>query len=377
MSLFSEHQTLDNMLGSLLIGCIFASVLYGFTSLQSYSYWQWFFKRDSLVHKIAVPGLWMLDTFHLILLAHGVYYYCIHGFADPKKLVVVVWSMKLQIVINVIIILLVQGLYTYRVWLLGAYHNPIIAYVVMATVAGAFGIGMVLAQQVYTLTNIADHTGIGWAIIASLATATFVDFVISFAMVYYLRKSRGLQNRVNSRIAMMMQFVLGSGMLTSATSMGALISYVAAPDTLIFMGIESFLTKLYINSFIAMLNARERVKEDEPARLSVHIPSLNSSAERRRFNGLHSGHRLNVDVDVDVDVDVKDGGRVGGLSSSDSSLSTTPQKSISWKVSSPDESPSTSPTPGVVASPNKEMTSTVKSDNPYPMVILPILPLPR
>ncbi|KAJ8508826.1 hypothetical protein ONZ45_g8936 [Pleurotus djamor] len=363
MSLFTANQTLDNTLGSLFIGSIFAAILYGFTCLQTHSYFNWFFKRDSLIHRIAVPGLWILDTFHLILLAHTVYYYCIQGFANPLKIVVVVWSLKLQIVINIVIILIVHGLYTYRVWLLGAYHNPVIAYLVMATVAGAFCIGMVLVYHLYTLTNIADHTSIGWAIIACFATATFVDFVIAFAMVYYLRRSRGLQTQVNSRIAMMMQFVLRSGLLTSATSMGALIAYVASPDTLIFLGIESFLTKVYINSFIAMLNSRERIREEEPPRL--YVGSLSGSGERRRFNSPYPGQRLNVGIDVDVDIEIKGGDRDGSLSSSSTLSAGTPQKNVSWKIPSPSEYSPSYPTPGVIASPIQKVPPTFQSDQPY------------
>lgn len=68
---YGEGQTLDNMLGSLFIGSVLAAVyvelvffrsgstdptrrLYGVTSLQSYWYYHWFYKRDATVHRIAV-----------------------------------------------------------------------------------------------------------------------------------------------------------------------------------------------------------------------------------------------------------------------------------------------------------------------------------
>ncbi|KAL4269447.1 DUF6534 domain-containing protein [Pleurotus pulmonarius] len=270
--LFTPGQTLDNTLGSLYVGSLCAAVLYGITSIQTYSYFSWFYNRDSLVHRVAVGLLWSLDTIHFVLVVHGVYYYCVESFENPLKLLMLVWSMKLQIVINVIIILLVQGLYAYRVWLLGGYHNRVLAYIVVFITAGGFAVGMALAHGVYTLTFVADHEKIGWAIIASLATATFVDFFIAGAMVYYLRRSRGLQQHVNSKISTLMQMSLTSGILTSACSTAALITYVALPKTLIFMGVESFLTKLYINSFLAMLNARER-HQDLPYQADSHSHS--------------------------------------------------------------------------------------------------------
>ncbi|KAF7425928.1 hypothetical protein PC9H_008290 [Pleurotus ostreatus] len=271
--LFTPGQTLDNTLGSLYVGSLLAAVLYGITSIQTYSYFSWFYNRDSFVHRVAVGLLWSLDTIHFVLVVHGVYYYCVESFENPLKLLTLVWSMKLQIVINVIIILLVQGLYAYRVWLLGGYHNRILAYIVIFITAGGFAVGMALAHAVYTLTFVADHEKIGWAIISSLATATFVDFFIAGAMVYYLRRSRGLQQHVNSKISTLMQMSLTSGILTSACSTAALITYVALPKTLIFMGVESFLTKLYINSFLAMLNARERHHDLPPYQTDSHSHS--------------------------------------------------------------------------------------------------------
>ncbi|KAJ8693324.1 hypothetical protein PTI98_008329 [Pleurotus ostreatus] len=216
--LFTPGQTLDNTLGSLYVGSLLAAVLYGITSIQTYSYFSWFYNRDSFVHRVAVGLLWSLDTIHFVLVVHGVYYYCVESFENPLKLLTLVWSMKLQIVINVIIILLVQGLYAYRVWLLGGYHNRILAYIVIFITAGGFAVGMALAHAVYTLTFVADHEKIGWAIISSLATATFVDFFIAGAMVYYLRRSRGLQQHVNSKISTLMQMSLTSGILTRFAS---------------------------------------------------------------------------------------------------------------------------------------------------------------
>ncbi|KAF7430980.1 hypothetical protein PC9H_006695 [Pleurotus ostreatus] len=277
MSNFDLNQTLNNTIGALYIGTVIAAVLYGFTTLQTYWYYHWYARRDTRVHQFAVAGLWTLDTLHLILICHGAYHYMVTGFGNFIGLLGLVWSLKLQVTINVLIIFLVHSLYTYRVWLLGGYHkNGLMAYIVCAVLMAGFAIGVVLAYEVYSVGTFADHEKMGWVIIASLATSTAIDFVIAGAMCYYLKKSKSPQSHLNSKISTLMQFVLGSGFLTSATSMAALIAYVVMPDTLIFIGIESFLTKLYINSFFAMLNARNnRISPDhEEHSLSIRISSL-------------------------------------------------------------------------------------------------------
>ncbi|KAL0952285.1 hypothetical protein HGRIS_006575 [Hohenbuehelia grisea] len=268
----SLNQTLNNSIGALYVGTIVAAVLYGFTSLQTYWYYHWYARRDTKVHKISVGFLWALDTVHLILICHGVYHYMVTGFGNFFGLLGVVWSLKLQVTINVLIIFIVHCLYTYRVWLLGGYHNGFLAYFVMAVLCAGLAMGIVLAYEVYKVDSFPQHEQMSWSIIAAVATATIIDFVIAAAMCYYLRKSKGPQPHLNNRLSNLMQFVLGSGFLTSATSTSVLISYIALPDTLVFLAIESFLTKLYINSFLAMLNAREsRTGREHEHELSIHI----------------------------------------------------------------------------------------------------------
>ena len=62
-------------------------------SIQTYSYFSWFYNRDSLVHRVAVGLLWSLDTIHFVLVVHGVYYYCVESFENPLKLLMLVWCV--------------------------------------------------------------------------------------------------------------------------------------------------------------------------------------------------------------------------------------------------------------------------------------------
>lgn len=63
-----------------------------------------------------------------------------------------------------------------------------------------------------------------WSIISSLATSTTIDFAIAAAMCFYLRKSKGDEQRLNTRISRVMQYTLNSGLLTSACSLSALFT---------------------------------------------------------------------------------------------------------------------------------------------------------
>ncbi|KAG6918476.1 hypothetical protein DXG01_014103 [Tephrocybe rancida] len=102
-----------------------------------------------------------------------------------------------------------------------------------------------------------------WVIYTSFAWPAVIDLVIAIAMCYYLFRSKSGFSGTNSKIIMIIRMILISGFLTSACSLTALICYATMPNTLVFLGIEFLLTKLYINSFLAMLNARQTVQDKD------------------------------------------------------------------------------------------------------------------
>ncbi|KAG5734598.1 hypothetical protein E4T56_gene8611, partial [Termitomyces sp. T112] len=254
------QPTLDNTVGAFFLGTVGSAFLYGFTTLQMYMYYhRWL--RDSFIHKYSVGALWLLDSAHLALVIHAVYIYIAKHFGDLQNLETIIWSMKAQITINVVVVLLVQTLYTYRVWILGGYHHGILGYVVTVLLLAGFVVGTILAYKVCTAHLYSELEEIPWSINTSLATSTATDFLIAGAMCYYLRKSRSSHSEhMNSRISRLMQYTVSTGLFTSACSLSAMFCYILLPGNFIYLALQFFLTKVYVGSFFAMLNARQRTE---------------------------------------------------------------------------------------------------------------------
>ncbi|KAJ3849383.1 hypothetical protein EV368DRAFT_67486 [Lentinula lateritia] len=220
-----QGQTIDNTLGAVFIGIVGATFLFGITTLQVYMYYH-HYQRDSFLHKLAVSVLWTLDTVHLVLIVHATYHYAVKGFGDASNMAFIVWSVKLQVTINVPSIavfplccklIYLSSLYAYRVWILGGYHHGVLGYVVAGVVIGGFGIGAAVAYKMifsYTIQMFEELHAISWTIYLSLATSTAIDFTIASTMCYYLHKSRGSESQLNSRISTVMQYSLSSGLFT-------------------------------------------------------------------------------------------------------------------------------------------------------------------
>ncbi|KAJ7642077.1 hypothetical protein FB45DRAFT_1000486 [Roridomyces roridus] len=221
------------------------------------------YPNDGLFYKSSVGLLWIFDALHAALIVYGAWFYGVSNFGNLAKLQTVDWSMKLTLTVQVAIILIVQGMYTYRLWLLSGFHHSILRYLVTAVVLGGFAIGVVLAYETWTVDSFSGLPDIAWAVEASLGTSSIIDVLISLAMCYYLRKSKtsasGKTSPVlNSRISQMIQFTMSCGIVTALCSLACLFSFIAMPDNLIFFALTFIPTRLYATSYVAMMNARRR-----------------------------------------------------------------------------------------------------------------------
>jgi len=256
------EPTLNNTIGALLLGLVCASLFSGITTVQAYWYYHRHF-QDSLPQKCSVAVLWVIDVFHLALTVHVVYHYVVTGYGDTLGLANVVWSVQLQTIVGVVVVFMVQSLYARRVWILGGHHKGILGYIVAAVVISGAAMGITFAYKMYTVKQFSELRGVGWAVSAAISTATAIDIVIAGSMCHYLLKSKGSQTRLNSTISTIMQYILCSGCFISACSLATILSYIFMPHTFIFVGVSFLLTKVYIGSYLAMLNARPRVRDPQ------------------------------------------------------------------------------------------------------------------
>lgn len=232
------------------------------------------YPRDWIVYKVSVAVLWVLDAINLALTIHAMYYYLVINFGGVEALIHVVWSFKLQTVMNVPIIIMVQGLYALKLWRLN-YRGDWIPRLVPLGVIADTVIGSVLAVRTCQLKYFTELPSMAWITYASFGSAVVVDALLAVTIIYYLRRSRGEFESTNNRIEKLVFWTLSTGVITSICSLAALITYTLFPDKLYFLAIEFLLTKLYINSLLAMLNARRSIREGTD--ISINFTRSNNS----------------------------------------------------------------------------------------------------
>ncbi|KAK0442667.1 hypothetical protein EV421DRAFT_1808283 [Armillaria borealis] len=95
-------------------------------------------------------------------------------------------------------------------------------------------------------------------------------------MCYYLHRGRSMAgvSSTTKIIVELMRFAVMSGLTTSACSLFTLVAYIAWPNSLIFLAVDFILPKLYINSLLAMLNARSAERWVEAKEYSTDNSTL-------------------------------------------------------------------------------------------------------
>ncbi|KAG1840183.1 hypothetical protein DFJ58DRAFT_811023 [Suillus subalutaceus] len=235
---------LGNTFGALFIGVILAAVLFGLTNVQAFIYLQAHTSAGITFFKLvrfSPKTFRIFDALHLALTIHCVYYYLVTNYANFGVLAEIVWSLKIFIIPTVHLKGRSRAL-------------PAIALTIVVVLSSGESVACKLSR--YRVNLFKDLVGIEWSTYLSLGAATFVDFVIASSLCYLLATSRTGFSRTDSFITKLVGYTISTGCLTSICSMSIIITCAVMPTTFIFIGLQFLVTKLYVNSFIAFLNAR-------------------------------------------------------------------------------------------------------------------------
>ncbi|KAJ8456273.1 hypothetical protein ONZ51_g12221 [Trametes cubensis] len=250
-----------------------------------------------------------LDALHLALSAHFVYHYLISNNANPDALSHIVWSFKLRIVVDSLVVSSVHTLYTSRLWTLLAIDDhvepfgkearrwsrqkvpahasatrwimrrvmpwfvSVLVIIGYAIVVGAYRGGLsckvrvtlicsatrsfaVMCYETIRLDSFDDLAHSPCATYVPLASSIIIDGVIAGTLCYFLARCRPKSAAMNGPIRTLMVYTVNTGVITSVCSLITMAMMAAFPKTFVPVAIEFLVIKLYINSYMAMLNAR-------------------------------------------------------------------------------------------------------------------------
>ncbi|TCD62139.1 hypothetical protein EIP91_007291 [Steccherinum ochraceum] len=188
----------------------------------------------------------------LALIMHSAYLFSVTDFGHPQALAVIPWSAGSSVMIGMVITACVQLFYIRRIWILSNHNWILVAFVI--------------------------------AVCVGLSMSAAVDIIIASILIYYLYKARTGFKSTDRLIHALMAYTVNSGFITMICSTLSVISFFVLPQSLVFAGLVQMSSKLYANSFLGTLNARQRLRKRSNAP-STQRPTGDSSTANSGSKG--------------------------------------------------------------------------------------------
>ncbi|OCH90895.1 hypothetical protein OBBRIDRAFT_729811 [Obba rivulosa] len=230
---------LDSTFGAALVGLVVGAILYGITLLQTYEY----FRRYPHDSKFVKSLVRHLDTEYLVT-----------NFANFDNLDEVTWSMALQTDCNGLIGLIVECLYLVS-------QNWLITSIIVILSCIHF-----CTRTLAPALCRSSHSGSFSPPPLRLCSpgcrcASAADVLIAGAMCWSLYTKRTGIARINT------------GLLTSILALTVIITFSIMPVNFVWLSFFWIMGKCYVNSFLALLNSRENLRE-KASRVAVGMSRL-------------------------------------------------------------------------------------------------------
>ncbi|KAF9524802.1 hypothetical protein CPB83DRAFT_819659 [Crepidotus variabilis] len=254
---------LDNNLGATFLGTVISAILYGVTSVQTFIYFQ-HNERDTKLLKLTILLLWILDTTHLAVVVRGMYWYMVTNFGKIIMLAFPHWSLVASVYFTNFSDILVRIVYARRVAILcGAERKRLgmlLAIIIVSLALVVFICGVAFGSYAIELVTFARLNSVSVFLYVSFAAAVAADFIVAISLCLLLFNNRTGIKRTDSMIKILIAFTINTGFLNSCCAIGCFVTYAIWPNDFIFMGFYFPLSKLYLNSLLASLNARPSLR---------------------------------------------------------------------------------------------------------------------
>ncbi|KAI0641623.1 hypothetical protein C8Q79DRAFT_281903 [Trametes meyenii] len=322
---------LDDTLGAAFLGHFIVTLLYGITSLQAFMYYRRN-QRDPTLLKSSVFVLWILDSIHAGLITGAMYWYCITNFTNLLAVQRPIWPIPTMIIVSNLSNSIVRGIFGYRLWKLSK-HSFILPGVIAVFSVFIVVDALYFAIKLYHKKLYSDINQFSWSLYLGLSVEATVDLIVAIAQCLLLRSFETGIRRTDSVIRVLITYSINTGLLTSLCAIGALVAYAVEPTKFVYFAFYFVLSKLYVNSLLATLNARgsllgggrrSRARRAVQSKIAFQTPTLStdpsssydpdpSSAEEGNgieFTTVISGHAVSADEIVDS---IKDDKHLGSF----------------------------------------------------------------
>ncbi|KAI6154487.1 hypothetical protein EDD17DRAFT_1072487 [Pisolithus thermaeus] len=258
-------------------------MIYGITTLQTYAYYM-HYTEDALILKLVVAAVWVLDTVHVSLMMHALYYYQVINYGVPTSFEYIIWTLPGSDLMNVFIVFAVQCFFAHQIYCLCRPRvkwwvtAPIMLFVLAQL---GFGAEADIIEMIYHDASIVPRI-MYYGVTPAVATITLAEVMItvSLCVLLYGRGSNSAIARTRRLLNTLIVYAINRCLLTSVVVIVDLITAVDISVDTWSMGLSFIVGKLYANSLMASLNSRDTIHFQKLSKLPGGVESSDDGTRR-------------------------------------------------------------------------------------------------
>ncbi|KAI0667854.1 hypothetical protein C8Q78DRAFT_1081736 [Trametes maxima] len=239
---------LDGTYGAILLGTFFNVILCGVEFHQVYQYARGHFDDTNLM-RCFVAFLAIVDGLGTALAIHMCYWFLVTNYFTPK-LITVVWSMKIQGIVDTVVVFACQCFFVRRVYLIGRRFRFLVWFI-MVLILGEVALASVSYIEIFLIPNILEYRKYALCDPAAYALAAAADVMLTSLLIFELHRSRTGFKRTDSTIDVLIAYAITTGLITALFNVYCVVIALVEPDNWVYIASDMFTTKLYVTSTLA------------------------------------------------------------------------------------------------------------------------------
>ncbi|KAG2360693.1 hypothetical protein BDR07DRAFT_1411828 [Suillus spraguei] len=274
-------NSIELMWGPGFIGFVIATAFYG-VAFGQYVFYVRSFPQDPKTLKLFIMTVFCVGTVHeyaLIGMFWSILISCRRS-TSLECMTKLPWQMVLGVFTACWIVFAVQCFYAHRVWIITEY-NRLITGIICAFAIAAFVFGTITGCLIFYTRNPVDLFGKKWCQISAVAGA-LCDILITGTVWWFLRPARtgNVRSKPNYHyLNKLTQIFVHMGLFTCIVAIAMVVLYQIQDGGLgqFYSALPgSLIAKTYLNSMMAVLNARKSIREQrlEVGRSPMELPTI-------------------------------------------------------------------------------------------------------
>ncbi|KAH8989269.1 hypothetical protein EDB92DRAFT_2115358 [Lactarius akahatsu] len=266
-----------------LLGALWNWTLYGALVVQIYVY-SYNFPGDRTPVKLLVYSVFLVETLQTALNGADLYYWFVSGFGNMDHLTAPYVSPFDVPIIGVIVALIVEFFFVYRIWVLSRRSSWFLCLLICLFSIVSAAAGIYTGIYTHVRENFPSGRMLKVLALTWVSGNASADILIAGSLLFYLGRRRREGQFSEHALSKVVRLIIETNVLTTTVGIVTLLTIAVFPDKLWFTCPTAVLGKIYSNTLLVSLNNRISIREGRGAvvrstSLKFAVTSTNSQPE--------------------------------------------------------------------------------------------------